>query len=93
METAYCPYCVEPFERVGRKYSWDRPAKGTCGKELCRVRMSAWNSWVRRGQINAIRGDVNRPAKGFQRLPSMSAKGAALLDQSYPPELELEEAA
>jgi hypothetical protein len=95
-ETVYCPYCVEPFERVGRKYRWDAEPKATCGKQLCKIRMSAWNAWVRNGRVNAIAGDVNKPAKGFQRLPGMSTKAAALLNQSYPSEsyqLQLEEAA
>jgi hypothetical protein len=70
-ETVYCPYCLEPFDRVASRYHWSPAGRQTCGSAVCRSRMTAWQSWVKWGRINAVAGDVNRPAKGGPRLPSM----------------------
>jgi hypothetical protein len=93
METAYCAYCTQPFERVGRKYAWDRPAKATCGRKLCRSRTTSWNAWVR---PTWRFGDVNKAMRRATRLPSLMNDehfGAAVTAGLFEVTTELEEAA
>ena len=95
METLYCAYCLEPFERPERQnsWSWSGPVTQTCGAALCRARTSSWNSWLRSTRLQTIRGDVNKAPRRATRVPPMSAKHAALFDLVHRPEIELEEAA
>jgi len=80
METAYCAYCCKPFNRVGRKYSWDREPIATCGQAVCKARTTVWNGWIKREQVKAVSGDVRHAAKTPAMVPAMSTKTGALFD-------------
>lgn len=96
MDTVFCPYCTQPFERPARRFSWQDEGRLTCGQQICRSRTTSWNAWVRREQLRVVSGSVTRPAPKARPLPPFSAKALPLFDElveSFEPTYELEEAA
>ena len=88
METAYCAYCLESFERYPQARYSDTLAKATCGKAICKARTSSWNGWLRSTRLQTIRGDVNKAPRKATRVPPFSAKHQALFDLVHRPEAE-----
>jgi hypothetical protein len=77
METAFCAYCLQPFERVGRKHSWDRDPKATCGQAICKARTTAWNGWIRDTAFASACGDVRSAIPRPRPLPPKMGDAAA----------------
>lgn len=88
-ETLYCPYCLEAYTHENRgRYRWQwAAAPMTCGKAICKGRMTAWRAWVRNTNAAAIGGDVNLPTpKAAYRLISRMKSDEQLIPLLFDPE-------